>query len=171
MTVLYLVRHAETAPPPDGSDPSDPILRDAGLVRARALAHVLADEPVGTVFSTDYRRTRETAGPVADAHDLEITIYDARDLEAFAHRLREMGGRHVVVGHSNTTPALAEALGGDPGPPIEEPWEYDRVYVVTLDAAGEVRTLRLRYGAPSAAGDADPAAERPLHPAGTSVPR
>ena len=37
-----------------------------------------------------------------------------------------------MVGHSNTTPALVEALGGDPGSPIES-LEYDRLYMVTFE--------------------------------------
>jgi hypothetical protein len=57
-----------------------------------------------------------------------------------------MPGRHFVVGHSDTTPALVEALGGDAGAPIADP-EYDRLYVLTLEGAG-ASTVLLRFGAP-----------------------
>ena len=52
----------------------------------------------------------------------------------------------MVLGHSNTTPQLAEALGGDPSTPIEE-MEYDRLYVLTLTSTG-TSTVLLRFGNP-----------------------
>ena len=75
--------------------------------------------------------------------------YDPRDqaaMEAFLSRIRSPG-RHVVVGHSNTTPALVERLGGDALSPIEE-LEYDRIYVVVLGPDGTVTSSLLRFGAP-----------------------
>ena len=51
-----------------------------------------------------------------------------------------------VVGHSNTTPALTELLGGDPGGPIEEKNEYDRLYIVSMSAEGRVSSTLLRFG-------------------------
>jgi hypothetical protein len=50
-----------------------------------------------------------------------------------------------VLGHSNTTPDLVTALGGDPQGPIAE-MEYDRLYVVTLTDEG-ASTVLLRFGA------------------------
>ena len=61
------------------------------------------------------------------------------------HRLGG-GGRHLVVGHSNTVPELVALLGGDGGPPIDEAGEYDRLYVVTLTANGRVRSELRHYG-------------------------
>lgn len=144
-TVVYLVRHAETTPPPDEEDPPDPGLSPEGRARAEALAALLAPERIDSVFSTDTRRTRATAAPLAEALGRSVQPYDPRDLEGLAARLADSPGRHVVVGHSNTTPALVELLGGDPGEPIDERREYDRLYVLVLGDAG-VTTLRLRYG-------------------------
>jgi hypothetical protein len=85
-------------------------------------------------------------GPLADALGIQPAVYDASDLDAFTAVLRSSPGRHLVVGHSNTTPGVAEALGGDPGSPIE-PLEYDRLYLVIPD--GEtVNTILLRFGEP-----------------------
>lgn len=144
-TVIYLVRHAETVPPPYESDPPNPRLSEYGHERATALARVLEVEDLETVWSTDYRRTQETAAPTAALHGLEVVGYDPRDLAGFASRLRSASGRVLVVGHSNTTPALVEALGGNPGTPIDERTEYDRLYVVTVHG-GAVTTSLLRYG-------------------------
>jgi len=147
-TVVYLVRHAEKAEVPA----DDPPLTAEGKARAQALVHALADAGITAIHSTDTERTRATAEPTARALGLEVRLYDGTDLETIAQRLRTRPGRHLVVGHSNTTPELVGLLGGDPGPPIAEAWEHDRLYVVILDAGeGPGRTLLLRFGAPSAA--------------------
>jgi len=140
-TVVYLVRHAERAE--DGTD--DPAISPEGWARAGLLGEMLRDAGVTRIHTTDYRRTRMTGTPLAMITGLDMDEYDPRDLEGFAERLRGMPGRHLVLGHSDTTPDLVVALGGDPGSPIEET-EYDRLYVVTLTARG-ASTVLLRFGA------------------------
>lgn len=146
MVVLYLVRHAETVPPPYKENPPNPPLSETGRARAAQLAHLLAAEGISRVFSTEYRRTRETAKPLAKQFGLAVEPYDPGKLEDFALELRSRPGRHVIVGHSNTTPQLVELLGGDPGEPIGVKREFDRLYILTLDGAGKVATMHLRYG-------------------------
>jgi phosphohistidine phosphatase SixA len=111
---------------------------------------VLRDAGVQRVFSTDYRRTRLTADPLATELGVSVEAFDPRDLSAFAEQLKAMtGARVVVVGHSNTTPELVGLLGGDSVRQMPE-WEYDRLYVVGIEPTGAVRSLLLRYGASSA---------------------
>lgn len=153
-TVIYLVRHAETVS--DGT--GDPALSAEGRARASRLARMLAGAGLDAVHATAYRRTPETAAPVAAATGLTAREYDPRALEALARRLLGEGGRHLVVGHSNTTPELVDLLGGASGGPIGEE-EYGRVYVLTA-APGGVHTARLGYpGEPSGGAVAPP--ERP----------
>lgn len=137
----YLVRHAEK------QTGDDPALTAAGETRADALADLLIDAEIERIHSSDYRRTRDTAAPLAAHLDLPVELYDPRDLPGLAAQLKAEGGRHLVVGHSNTTPPLAEALGGDGGDPIVEATEYDRLYVVTVGPDGTVTSTLLRYGA------------------------
>jgi broad specificity phosphatase PhoE len=139
--VVYLVRHAEKT---DSGE--DPELSPQGADRAAALAQLLRDAGVTAVHSTDFRRTRNTAAPVAGRLGLEIRDYHWDRMDALVAAIRQEGGRHLVVGHSDTTPELVGLLGGDPGTPIDEPTEYDRLYVVTLDPHGAVTTVLLRYG-------------------------
>lgn len=132
----YLVRHAEKT-----KDKKDPALTEAGTQRAQDLATRLKNVPLTKIYSSDYKRTRDTAVPVADAQALEVTIYDPRDLEGLATALLAQKGHILVVGHSNTTPQLSALLGGFEGDPIAEATEYDRFYVLKRrggDVAGDI---------------------------------
>lgn len=141
--LVFLVRHGEKV-----DQSRDPELSPAGYVRAATLAHSLQNSKIQHVHSTDFIRTRKTAEPTAAIHGLEVEIYDPSDLKRFAEDLLKQGGRHLVVGHSNTTPRLVDLLGGESGEDIYEPEEYDRLYLLTIDGRGEVLTVLLRYGAP-----------------------
>lgn len=146
----YLVRHAEKVTGDAAlklDDPRDPPLTREGETRAAALSERLSDAGITAIWSTDTIRTRDTAQPLADRLGLEVQIYDASDLPAFAAQLKtDLTATVLVVGHSNTTPQLAEALGAEPGAPIVEKSEYDRLYVVELATSlGEIQ----RFGAPS----------------------
>lgn len=143
--VIYLVRHTETQLPPYADSPPNPYLSEIGLARAASLADRLAAAGLDRVFSTEYRRTWTTALPVAHAAGLAVESYDPRDLEAFAAQLRAMTGTILVVGHSNTTPMLVEALGAEPGEPIDERTEFDRLYRLEVGAFGLV-TEMTHYG-------------------------
>jgi phosphohistidine phosphatase SixA len=140
-TVIFLVRHAEKT-----NEGQDPRLSEAGKIRASYLASMLKDASIDYIHSSDYKRTRDTAAPVADLLGLQLQIYDPRALEKFASELRQSPGRHLVVGHSNTTPQMAKLLGGDGGPEINEAGEYDRLYMLNISADGGVDTVLLRYG-------------------------
>lgn len=142
-TVVFLVRHAERA---DASRDSE--LSEAGRQRASELARMLRNADIDNIHSTNYIRTRETAAPLAALLGLKPEFYDAAELAEFAQTLKLQGQRHLVVGHSNTTPELVSLLGGNPGTPIEESGEYDRLYVVTVTESG-VTSVLMRYGASS----------------------
>lgn len=115
---FLLVRHAEKA----ADDPRDPRLTTEGDARARRLAAELRDATLVAVYSTDTSRTRATAMPSAQVHGLAVTPYDARATVPFASELRKRHRRGLVlvVGHSNTVPALAAALCGCSVAPMAE---------------------------------------------------
>ena len=78
---VYLVRHAEKQ---SGDDPS---LTSDGLLRADTLADLLSDKDIENIWSSDYRRTRETAAPLAERLGIEVQLYDASDLQTLADEI------------------------------------------------------------------------------------
>ncbi len=138
---VYLVRHAEKT-----KDSDDPDLTKQGHERAALLSNMLADAKITHIHSSNYKRTLQTAAPLAEKLGLEVALYDPRGLPAMAEKLKTMTGTHLVVGHSNTTPQLTELLGGDGQTPIVEATEYDRLYIVNIASNGEVKSSLLRFG-------------------------
>lgn len=138
-TTIFLVRHAEK------ETGEDPALTLVGQARAEILAQELEGAGLTAIWSTDYRRTHDTAKPAAIRAGLPVQFYDPSRLAAFAAQLKATPGAKLVVGHSNTTPDLVRLLGGDPGAPIDEASEYDRLYVVKVTGKRVKSELR-RYG-------------------------
>lgn len=161
-TTLIFVRHAEKALQP----PDDPGLSPAGRRRVAELTRQLVDADVvagvDAIYSTPFKRTLETARPLAEALDLPIHRYDPdpEEYEAvLANILKSHKGRIVlVVGHSNTIPELIAELGASKKvPPIAE-GEYDNIYIISIPWFGKTKTIRLRYGEPYT-GPGEPAPE------------
>ena len=143
--IVFVVRHAERS----DNDPGDPDLSAAGQERAALLASLLAEAGLTTIYATPWKRTQQTAAPLAAALGIPVRIYDASDSTAMAGLTRDiLGGRErvLLVGHSNTVPSTVDRLGGAGGGPIAEN-EYDRMYVLTPGATGDARTVLLRFGA------------------------
>ncbi len=136
---IYLVRHAEKQ---KGENPD---LTDAGRIRALTLSDMLVDKGITHIHSSNYVRTLQTAMPLANVLDIDVEVYNARDLEGFAKALRTVPGIHLVVGHSNTTPDLAALLSGEEIKLMPET-EYDRFTVVKLGADGQAVTEISQFG-------------------------
>jgi broad specificity phosphatase PhoE len=147
-TVVILVRHGEKGTTPA----ADPPLTDAGIARARALAAALANTGVQAVITTELVRTRETARPLVEAKGVspETVHSGPRDAHAtaVADAVRAHAGQTVVVvGHSNTIPAIIAALGGPKLPDICDT-QYSNMYVLVL-RDGKADLIVSSYGAPS----------------------
>jgi broad specificity phosphatase PhoE len=148
-TVVILVRHAEK-----GSQPAqDPPLTEGGSERAKALVGVARDAGVSAIITTQFERTRKTAEPTAIALHITPEVVAAgpaaQHAKAVADQvMKHAGGTVLVVGHSNTIPAIVGALGA-PQPRDLCDSEYDQVFVVILGDAGPPRLIRSRYGAPN----------------------
>ena len=149
-TTVIFVRHAEKASVPA----DDPGLSPAGQRRVAELTRQLVDADVvagiDAVYSTPYRRTEETARPVAEALDLPINTYDAADTEAIMEHIVKVhkGKIILVVGHSNTLPLLMANMGASKKVPAIAENEYDNIYIISIPWFGKTKTIRLRFGEP-----------------------
>lgn len=126
ITTHYLVRHAEKV-----DDSKDPELSAQGHARALALASRLQTADIRHIYSSDFKRTRGTVRPFATAKAQEITIYNPKDPNHLIDMLRNRPGHSsLIVGHSNSIPALVNQLiGADKYPHLDHD-EYDKLFVI-----------------------------------------
>lgn len=155
--LVVLVRHAEAG----GEPRADPPLTDRGYDRARALAHALAAADIGAVIVSDRARTRLTGEPLAtDRGITPIVVGVAGGLDehvaAVADAVRGVpaGVAVLVVGHSNTVPAIMAALGGPPMADLCH-GEFSLLFVLVLAGDGAARLVKGSYGLPDEAGAAE----------------
>lgn len=140
---IILVRHAEK----DVSamaDKVDPELSAVGVARAQRLVKVLKKYKPGAVYATNFKRTRETAGPVAAWRKVAVETYDPKKLpEIVARILTSKYKRSLVVGHNNTTPALANLFINDEKYAMLPDTEYGKIFIIKLKK-GKVRSVEVR---------------------------
>lgn len=127
-TTIILLRHAEKET--TGSDPS---LSPAGLERSYKLQKTLPAYQPDEFYSTDYKRTKQTLTPWANAAGKQIEIYDADQLTTFAEKLKTIQGKTIIVaGHSNTTPQLANLLIGKEKYKQLDDHVYNKIWIITF---------------------------------------
>ena len=144
-STFFVVRHAERADTSSGAPATmaaDPDLSEAGRARATSLAAMLKDAGVRAIFVTEYKRTQQTAAPLAEALGLTAIVVPAKDTAGLAARLKKVDGNALVVGHSNTVPEVITELGVTTPVSVADT-EFDSLFIVTLSASPHV--VRLRY--------------------------
>ncbi|QJD78432.1 SixA phosphatase family protein [Spirosoma rhododendri] len=139
-TTVYLVRHAEKV---DESDSTD--LSIAGKARAVALADTLVNKHVDLILTTPYRRTRQTAEPLAQRLNLPIEAYPAAPIDAGVSRINRVRNKTLlVVGHSNTVLELARGLGVTPTLTKINGTDFDNLLRVRIRRTPFRRSVQLR---------------------------
>jgi 2,3-bisphosphoglycerate-dependent phosphoglycerate mutase len=129
---VFVVRHAERADTGALASPmmaSDPDLSDAGKVRAESLATTLKDAGITAIFTTEYKRTQQTAAPLAKALGLQVTTVSARDMPGLIEKVKASNGNVLVVGHSNTVGDVVSRLGVTDAVKLGDN-DYDNLFVV-----------------------------------------
>ena len=138
---VYVMRHLNT---PAGEP--DPDLRPEGRAAAIALADLMETDPFQgarrpvAIYVSDYKRTRQTAAPLAARLALNVTVYDPRDTAGLIARVRAEPGPVLIVGHSNTVPDIIAALGGTRPAPLVHT-DFGDLWVV--EPGGATQKLRL----------------------------
>lgn len=130
----WVMRHLNT---PAGE--RDPDLTPDGQRAAAILAGWFRSDPPRAIYVSDYRRTRQTAAPLAARLGLTPIVYDPADTPGLIARVRAGPQPALVVGHSNTVPEIVAALGGTrPAPLVHE--DFGDIWRVGPDGT----TARLR---------------------------
>lgn len=136
--IIVLVRHAEKV---DAS--ADPGLSDAGKARAQLLIKKAGKYRPKEIYSTDFKRTRDTVKPIADKRNIQIQVYDPRDQKALAAKILASPNKRILVsGHSNTVPALANLLGRKELFKNLDDAEYGAIWVIRIKK-GEVQKIEI----------------------------
>ncbi|HEX6278947.1 MAG TPA: phosphoglycerate mutase family protein [Pyrinomonadaceae bacterium] len=132
---IILIRHAEKA---DASS-QDPELSAEGKQRAERLVKVAGKYKPGGFYSTNFKRTRDTLAPLAAKRKKSVEIYDARKpADLLDTIMKSRYKRHIVSGHSNTIPGLANLITKkDVFKNLDEP-EYGVMWVIRIKD-GQVR--------------------------------
>ncbi len=143
-STIILVRHAERPP---GADPD---LNAEGQARAESLAVALARTTVDGILTTQFKRTAQTAIPLARAKNITPVVVQAAGPEsahtnAVVRALQAYAGKTAVyIGHSNTVPSVIQGLGLAPVAAIPDS-VHSRLYIVRRRGA-ELELTIVRYG-------------------------
>ena len=136
-STVFIARHAEKA-----DDSKDAELSEAGRARAEALANMLRDSKISVIYTTEFKRTQQTAAPLAKALGLTVTTLPSANHAALLAKLRTSTANSLVVGHGNTIPDVIKALGISEPVNIPE-GDYDNLFVVVLGEKPYM--IRLHY--------------------------
>lgn len=142
-TTFIVLRHAETT-----GGGTNPNLSTEGLARADELKRILANVPLAAVFSSNYNRTKQTAQPTADDKSLAVNIYDPLNQSPLVDNWLDTyrGKTVLVLGHSNTAPALLNLFVGSNQYANLPDAEYDNLFIATVSEKGRATVLHLKYG-------------------------
>lgn len=139
--VFFLIRHAEKG---EGEDPN---LTDIGFKRAHKLADMMKGQPVDFLFSTSFKRTTATAQYLAMQKVIPFVFYKEEGQYETAELMLSTakGKKIVMVGHSNTIPALLNYLSkSDKYKDIPHD-EYDNFYIASVKEHGKAEILHFKY--------------------------
>ena len=166
---MFILRHAERAE----YDERDGNLSKAGETRALNLARLLREVGVSTIITTEAKRSKQTAEPLARSLGLTLTTIKTRSPQTppappakdeiflvidrqpgweadYAKQLMDDIRSHhkddvvVIIGHQNTVPAIVRATGYTGEVNIGD-YEHDDIFVVVPKESGPPTVLRLNY--------------------------
>ena len=142
---IILVRHAEKDAS-ETADKNDPVLTVEGKQRAERLAKIVRKYKPGAIYSTDFKRTRDTAAPMAARRKLQVQTYDPRKpAELLDAIMKSKTKRFLVVGHSNTVPGLANLIGKKELFKNLDDSEYGAIWIIRIKDGKVKKTEVIPY--------------------------
>ena len=99
---------------------------------------MLKKTQVDAIYSTAYKRTRNTVSPLATAKGLPMSDYEAFKTGEIDQMLKKnAGGTVVISGHSNNIPWIANYLSGKESYKDFEDSDYENLLIVTVVEKGK----------------------------------
>jgi len=146
-TTVLIVRHAEKA-----SDAEDSPLTEDGVKRSQVLVRVAEEAGVNAIYSSQFKRNRETAKPLSERLGLSVTEFpvNLQNPGDYGKRLaqdileKHSGQTVLVIGHGNTIAATIEGLTGRPAPIGDV--QYGDLFIVTVPPSGAAKVIKGQYG-------------------------
>jgi|DewCreStandDraft_4_1066084.scaffolds.fasta_scaffold89386_2 broad specificity phosphatase PhoE len=130
VTTFILVRHAEKDMTQSTPDPD---LSAEGHARARRLALLFEKTEIAAVYSTPFKRTRQTVEPLAAGKKLTIQQYAVNDEKEVDKIFAAYKGKTVFIGgHSNTVPQLLNYITGDSQYTTFDDLDYGNIIIVSV---------------------------------------
>ncbi len=147
-TTLWVVRHAEkdTAM----ATRSNPDLSEIGKQRAMDLAAYLRKENIALIYSTDTKRTKQTAAYFS----APMEIYDPKNLVELKMQVQENAKEKTIllIGHSNTVLETIEAFGAQRPVKVLNDDDYDYIFRVVIKKDGNTTIEAFQFGKPHRGG-------------------
>ena len=142
---IVLVRHAERAADTD-MNKGDPELSAEGRERALRLVKIVRKYKPHEIFSSDFKRARQTAEPIAVYRGKQVQIYDPKKPADLVQKMMTSKTEHyLIVGHSNTIPALANLLMKKQLFQSLDDSEYGAIWVVKIRNGSPKKVEVLAY--------------------------
>jgi 2,3-bisphosphoglycerate-dependent phosphoglycerate mutase len=130
VTRYYLIRHAEKDR--TNTTNKNPNLNSDGVLRAEKWAKYFEKIELDAVYSSDYKRTQQTAIPAAKSKGLIVQLYNPSKMYDSIFKKNTKGKTVLVVGHSNTTPVFANTILGQKKYKNMADNDNASLYIVTL---------------------------------------
>jgi phosphohistidine phosphatase SixA len=139
---VFIVRHAEVFAKP-GDD--DPPLSEEGLQRVLKLAERLKGAGITAIYSSETKRTQQSAEPSSKAFQVPINTISRRDPKALvsAFRSNNKTGRVLIFGHFQTIPWILKEMGYQGGITLDSK-VWDEMLIVIPKGEGQPSVMKLR---------------------------
>jgi phosphohistidine phosphatase SixA len=110
-TEIYFIRHADV-----DINSKKRLLTDAGKERAKQLVSVFDGKPLTHILVTDFPRTKNTAKPLANERDLDVTVIPYKGKKATKPMVKALkkipdGSSVLVVANSSNLFPIMSKMG------------------------------------------------------------
>ena len=138
---IVVVRHADKI-----DDSHDAVLSPTGEAQAKRLADVLKDLGISAIYTTQFKRTIQTATPLANSLNIKLLSYEQTDVDGVVKEIQQKHPKEIVmvVGHRSTVPKVLKQFGASE-PVALGSSEYDSLFILTLPPGQSPTLLHLRF--------------------------